>query len=142
MATTTTLRRWGGFLASALLVPALPAALIAACTSDNANPQPGPPSYTIGGDAGDAGGQTGHPDDSGTTVTPPDDSSTGADAPLTQKDGAPVGDAASCETDGGCWSCTPASPAEFLNQCTSSQCSPFPNATRLPNYDGGLPPLN
>jgi hypothetical protein len=135
MATTTTLRRWGVVLVSAVLAPA---ALIAACSSDNANPQP--PVYTVTNN--DSGQQPTHPDDSGIGVTPPDDSSTNADAPLTQKDGALVQDAASCGTDGGCWSCTPASSSEFLNQCTSSQCSPFQNAARLPNYDGGLPPLN
>jgi hypothetical protein len=73
----------------------------------------------------------------------PDDSGFGnPDAPLTQLDGALVTDASVCTTDAGCWSCTPQIPSEFLNQCTASQCTPFVNAQRLPNYDGGLPPLN
>jgi hypothetical protein len=138
MATTTSLRRWGTVLVAALVGPA---ALIAACSNDNTNPQPNPPVYTVNPDSGQTVTKS---DDAGSTVTPPDDSSTNAnpDAPLTQKDGALVGDAASCASDAGCWSCTPATSSEFLNQCTSSQCSPFSNTTRLPNYDGGLPPLN
>jgi hypothetical protein len=50
-------------------------------------------------------------------------------------------DAAVCQTDGGCYQCSPTTNAEFLNQCTTSVCVPFDNATRLPSFDGGLAPL-
>jgi hypothetical protein len=145
MATKKSFRRLGALLVSMLLAPG---ALVAACSDDNSNPVP--PVYTL--DSGTI--------DTGTPATQTD-SSTGADAtgdssqstsedsaadtnPIaTQQDGAPIPDASpeACTTDAGCWSCTPTTTPEFLNQCTSSQCSPFDNWTRLPNYDGGLPPL-
>ena len=132
MAASTLARQCGVALFSALLAGA---AFIGACSSNDANPQP-PPVYTTGGDSGtpQSGG------DSGSVVTPGNDASTADDAAHDSAPTPPV-DAAGCTADSGCWSCTPASTPEFLNQCTSSQCSPFANATRLPNYDGGLPPL-
>jgi hypothetical protein len=127
-----------------------PGAFVAACSSDNSNPIP--PVYTLdSGTAVDTGTPSSQADSStGADSSPSNgDGSPSADAnadttPIaTQPDGAPIQpeDAATCETDAGCWSCTPTSPPEFLNQCTSSQCSPFDNASRLPDYDGGLPPL-
>jgi hypothetical protein len=146
MATKKSFRRVGAALISMLLAPG---AFVAACSNDNSNPVP--PVYTL--DSGTV--DTGTPSTQGDSSTgadssqPNDDGSSSADSnadtnPIaTQPDGAPIQpeDAATCTTDAGCWSCTPTSTPEFLNQCTSSQCSPFDNAQRLPNYDGGLPPL-
>jgi hypothetical protein len=53
-------------------------------------------------------------------------------------------EAAPCGTEAGrCYPCTPTTPIEFLNACTSAACIPFDNATRLTRLlpDGGLPPL-
>jgi hypothetical protein len=138
MATMTSRRGWVFALAVAFFAPA---ALIGACSDDNSNPTPTPPVYQVGNDSGSNPTPT---PDSGNGNPPPDDSGPqgNPDAPLTQLDGALVGDAAVCTTDAGCWSCTPVTSGEFLNQCTASHCSPFVNALRLPNYDGGLPPLN
>jgi hypothetical protein len=118
---------------------------LAACSSDASNPQP---VYNVTHDGGDAarGVDSSTPKGDGSTPPPVGDGGSGIDA--TQSDAttsdsgfdAPHVDAASCSTDGGCWSCTPATTPEFLNQCTSSQCVPFDNH-RLPNFDGGLPPL-
>jgi hypothetical protein len=98
--------------------------------------------YQVGNDSGTEGGVDG--------TTPTGDSAPGTDAPQTGDDGglqdgqvvpdAPQ-DAVACTTDAGCWSCLPTTTPEFLNQCTTSQCSPFANAQRLPDYDGSLPPL-
>ncbi len=129
-------RRW---LAAVALIVLAPGAIVIACSSNNANPQPGTV-YQVD----DAGGtQPPQGEDSGPGYVQPDDSGFGnPDAPLTQLDGALVSDASVCTTDADCWSCTPQTPPEFLNQCTASQCTPFVNAQRLPNYDGGLPPLH
>jgi hypothetical protein len=144
----------GAALASASLLSWL---LLSACSSSNSNPTP---VYNLGGDGGDATHRSGSSSDASQdgkidalvhsdVVTPP------ADVQL-PTDGAPPADAlidvsildghtvdaAVCATDGGCYKCTPTTNAEFLNQCTTSTCAPFNNAQRLPNYDGGLPPLN
>ncbi len=132
MASSTFARQCGVALFSSLLAGA---AFVGACSSNDSNPQP-PPTYTVGGDSG----QPASNGDSGNVVNPGNDASSPQDAAHDSAPGLPV-DAAGCTADSGCWSCTPATTSEFLNQCTSSQCSPFANATRLPNYDGGLPPL-
>jgi hypothetical protein len=134
MATLTMSRRWAVALVAALLVAG---GLVAACSSNNTNPQPAPV-YQVGNDSGTDG------------TTPSGDSAPGPDAPQTEPDGglqdgqvlpdAPE-DAVACTTDAGCWSCLPTTTPQFLNQCTASQCSPFANAQRLPDYDGSLPPL-
>lgn len=128
-------------------------AAFVACSSNATNPTP---VYNVGHDAGDA-----KRSDTGTT---PPHVDAGVDARLTHDaavdaigdafippdvridvnliDGSVV-DGAECTTgDGGCWRCEPTTPPEFLNQCTSSQCSPYDNAAHLPAYDGGgLAPL-
>jgi hypothetical protein len=116
------------------------AGLVEACSSGNSNPVP--PVYTIteaGADSGDSSpaGDVSSGQDS--AAPPPGDSS----VPDSANDSAETSvDAASCGADGGCWNCTPATAQEFLNQCTSSQCTPFDNLQRLPDWDGGaLPPL-
>jgi hypothetical protein len=81
----------------------------------------------------------------GGTVTTSDGGVTTSDAGQAEADaGHVVADAGvNCYGDGGCWSCTPQTQPEFLNQCTGSQCSGFDNAARLQGLypDGGLPPL-
>jgi hypothetical protein len=132
-------RRWAVILGAGGLVAG---ALLAACSSSS-NPQPNNV-YQVGSDAGDSGVD-------GTTPQP--EAGTGADVQQQpdggQEDGdlqdgelLPDQDAQSCTTDAGCWSCIPTTEPEFLNQCTTSQCSPFVNTQRLPDYDGSLPPLN
>jgi hypothetical protein len=122
------IRRW-----SALLVPAMlgAAAVVAACSSSNSS-NPTPPVYSVEGGV-----------DAGVDVTQPQDAAPSQDAApeAAPVDAGPPEDAVACTADSGCWSCTPQTPTEFLNQCTSSQCSPFNNAQRLPDYDGSLPPL-
>lgn len=135
---TKVTRRWAAILGLGVLVAG---ALVAACSS-NSNPQPANV-YQVGNDGGDGGVD-------GTTSL----SEAGPGADVQQPDGGqddgnlqdgellPNQDAASCTTDAGCWSCIPTTEPEFLNQCTTSQCSPFANTQRLPDYDGSLPPLN
>lgn len=118
---------------SAVLVPAVlgAAAVVAACSSNNSsNPQP--PVYSVEGGAGQ---------DASVDVQQQQDGSSQDAGSDGQAEAAPPEDAAACTADSGCWSCSPQTPTEFLNQCTSSQCSPFVNAQRLPDYDGSLPPL-
>lgn len=118
---------------SAALVPAVlgAAAVVAACSGNNSsNPQP--PVYSVEGGAGQ---------DASVDVQQQQDGSSQDAGSEGQAEAAPPEDAAACTADSGCWSCTPQTPTEFLNQCTSSQCSPFVNAQRLPDYDGSLPPL-
>ncbi len=92
--------------------------------------------YKVGSEAG-----TPRSSQDANQPVPSDDGSSGPDtAPPSLRDAQlPPEDAATCTSDAGCWSCLPETPAEFLNQCTASQCSPFVNTQRLPNYDGGLP---
>jgi hypothetical protein len=138
MATLHSLRRTSAVLAAILLVPA---AVIAACSSNNSNPSPGNGNtYNVP----ETGSQQQGSDDSGPGSQKSDDAGGGSpvDAPLTQKDGALVTDAASCETDSGCWACSPTTPSQFLNQCTGSTCFPFPASSFPAGYDGSLPPLN
>jgi hypothetical protein len=133
MATMTNSLRWGAAIAS-LLLPA--AGLVAACSSNNSNPQPVTPVYGLEGGAD----VTTNDAPNGTDAA---QESSVADAPAEAEAGeaAPPEDAAACTTDAGCWTCTPQTTPEFLNQCTTSQCSPFVNLQRLPDYDGSLPPL-
>ena len=137
MATNTMSRGWAVVLVSSLLTAG---GLVAACSS-NSNPQPAPV-YQVGNDSGTDGGVDG--------TTTPGDSGPGSDAAETGQDDGPQDgqvlpdapeDAVACTTDAGCWSCLPTTTPEFLNQCTTSQCSPFVNTQRLPDYDGSLPPL-
>jgi hypothetical protein len=137
---TTKSRPWVTALALAL---ASLAAIVAACSNNDANPEPTTPVYQVGNEAGTTSSEdSGSSSGSSSGSQPEDASPSTIDAPLTQLDGALVLDAAVCTTDAGCWSCTPATTPEFLNQCTGSACSPFSNAQRLPGFDGGLPPLN
>jgi hypothetical protein len=118
--------------------------LVAACSNSNANPAP---VYQVGNEGG-ADGTTGTTD-GGTDGTAPSGDAA-PDAPQSEPDGdlqdgevvpdAPQ-DALTCTTDAGCWTCLPTTTSQFLNQCTTSQCSPFVNTQRLPDYDGSLPPL-
>ncbi|MFT3773685.1 MAG: hypothetical protein QM820_50570 [Minicystis sp.] len=52
------------------------------------------------------------------------------------------GAAPNCDGPNGCYACAPKKNEEFLNACTTAQCSPFDNAARLPLYNNGnLPPV-
>jgi hypothetical protein len=120
---------------------AVPAGLVAACSSNSDNPTPNIPVYPVD-DAGDA-----------TTILPTDSGGSSAEASTSPDSSTNPGhdagaDAAppctSALTDAGCYVCPSTSP-QFLNQCSGVgvQCSGFNNLTRLPNYDGGaLAPLN
>ena len=52
---------------------------------------------------------------------------------------------ASCtdQAAGSCYACSPKTPAQFLNACTSAACVPFDDQARLTNLaaSGQLPPL-
>jgi hypothetical protein len=132
--------------------------LYAACSTNSSNPTP-TPIYTIHADGGDAtarkdGSSTAHADAGIDGTTPPSRHDGGFDAPppdvlhldgstdVIPADASHPDSSIPCETDAGCWSCLPTTGPQFLNQCTASQCSPFDNFQRLPNYDGSLPPLN
>lgn len=63
-------------------------------------------------------------------------------------DGGPLGDgsAGSCadvDLTQTCYACTPQTNAQFLNSCSSSDCVPFDDKTRVTMLlpDGGLPPV-
>jgi hypothetical protein len=120
----------------------------AGCSSGS-NPQPPSQVFTLGDEAGtDAttAAEAGSDATSQGTADAGLDSSV-SDAALPPADvavDAPPFDAAACVADSGCWSCPPlqSDAATFLNHCTSAQCVPFDNLTRLPGYDGGLPPLH
>lgn len=125
-----TLRLLGALTLGSLLA----GTFVVACGSDDANPTPTTPVYTIDGSTAATPDSSVSPSPdagSGDSSTPPTDTGTIADTgPL------PDVDAAACTQDSGCWSCTPATQPEFLNQCTSSSCTPFDDR-RVPNYDGG-----
>lgn len=136
MASLTSLR-----LAGALFAPlTIATAALAASCSNNDNPQPQTPVYTT-----DSGADTSVQPDTGPGGDdggPTSEASADGPSDAPSNDAQPDVDAAACTTDAGCWSCPPTTPPQFLNQCTSSTCSPFANATRVPGYDGGaLPPL-
>jgi len=69
------------------------------------------------------------------------------DAAVNGGDG-PNGEAApSCDNfnpaSGQCYPCAPTIDPQFLNSCTTGQCVPFDDKTRVPmaNPDGSLPPV-
>jgi hypothetical protein len=130
-------------LAAAVTVAlGVPAALFAACSSDNSNPTPNTPIvYTVPDSGDDSTTSTTGPD--GGVVTTPDGSTVpptgdaaGADA---SSEAAPT--CTSQQTDAGCWICPSQTPTsnEFLNQCNAAgvHCSPYSNAANIPGYDGG-----
>ncbi len=45
--------------------------------------------------------------------------------------------------DSSCYFCAPSTPSQLLNACTSAECVPFDDTTRLTHLlpDGALPPL-
>lgn len=138
MSANRSLRCAGGVVATCAFVIT---AFVGACSSGNSNPTP--PVYTVDGDASTTTDATsGQSDATGTTTpdagSPPE---AGDSSPEASLDASPL-DAAACTADSGCWTCTPTTALQFLNQCTASTCVPFDNLARLPNYDGGaLPPL-
>jgi len=46
-----------------------------------------------------------------------------------------------CNDPAGCWRCAPVEQVHFLNRCTTSDCAPFDNRSRLPLFATPLPPL-
>ncbi len=71
---------------------------------------------------------------------------TGVDSGLDSSIVADSGSAeASCSSDAaaGCYACTPTTPYQIINACTSSACVPFDDTNRLTNMpeSGTLPPL-
>ena len=48
-----------------------------------------------------------------------------------------------CEPQGeyDCYPCAPKTDAQYLNQCSDAECSPFDNADRIPGFTGTLPDL-
>src|SRR5690349_7017536 len=113
----------------AILASAGATALVA-CSSES-NPRPPDTTFTTSsgtttsatgtGGAGGGGGSTGSSSATGTGG---------------------AGGAPSCDGPNGCYSCAPKTGTQLLNACTTSQCSPFDNAARLPLYNNGnLPPL-
>jgi hypothetical protein len=130
-------------LAAAVTVAlAIPAALVAACSS-NSNPAPNTPVvYTVADSGEDSTTSTTGPDGNvitpdGSTVTPP--TGDGGTADGSNEAQAPA--CTSQQTDAGCWICPSQTPTsnEFLNQCsgTGVHCSPYSNAANIPGYDGG-----
>ncbi len=105
----------------ALALALAPAALTAACSSDE-NAAPSGPSVfdPPGGGVGGSGGAAGSPA------------------------GGSAGAPSACLDPTGCFSasCAPQANGDFLNRCTDAQCARFDNAARLPRLAGGaLPPL-
>ncbi len=118
-------------LAALTFASVLAGTLVVACGSDDSNPSPTTPVYTVDGST------TPGTDSSVTPQPDGGDGSTTADSgPIADTGPLADVDAAGCTQDSGCWSCTPGTEPEFLNQCTASHCTPFDNA-RVPNYDGG-----
>jgi hypothetical protein len=157
----STLPKNHGVCFTLLAASTMSLAFLSACSSDSSNPLPVynlDAAYT--GDAGHKTDSSVHHSTDGSidgkkdVATSVDGRTTPVDGPL-PTDGAPPADAlidvhildgafvdaSVCGADGGCYKCTPTTNVEFLNQCTASSCTPFDNAARLPNYDGGLPPL-
>jgi hypothetical protein len=59
----------------------------------------------------------------------------------------PLGDGASgdCSADfdaGQCYPCAATTNDQLLNACSSSNCVPFDDTTRVPNFTGTLPPVS
>jgi hypothetical protein len=73
------------------------------------------------------GPSTGNQGDATTPTTPV----TGIDS------GAPSAD---CKGTNGCYSCKPATSAQFLNACAEG-CQKFDNSKRIPGFTGTLPPI-
>lgn len=118
------------FAALALGITALAAP---ACDSDG---NPTPPTTSSSG----SGGSTTTSSGTGGTATTSSSGTGGAGTGGANTGGG--GGAPNCDGPNGCYSCPPTKNEQFLNACTSAQCSPFDNAARLPLYNNGnLPPV-
>ena len=103
------------------------AAAISACSSES-NPKPPDTTFTTSSSTTTGAGGAGGGSSSSSSAT-----GTGGDG---------SGGAANCDGPNGCYSCPPKTGSQFLNACTSTQCSPFDNGKRLPLYNNGnLPPI-
>ncbi len=106
------------------------AAVISACSSES-NPKPPDTEFTTSSSTTTSATGTGGAGGGGTSSS----SATGTG-------GGGTGGAANCDGPNGCYSCPPKTGSQFLNACTSAQCSPFNNVARLPLYNNGnLPPI-
>ncbi len=126
---------------------AAPAAFVVACSSDNnSNPTP---VTTYDANLPPPDSSTGTQDDASAAadvaVTPGEDAAIDVrEEPIVLEDAqactASRAAAQGVSADAGCWSCTPQSKPEYLNQCagTGVLCVKFDNA-RVPGYDGGAP---
>jgi hypothetical protein len=104
------------------------AAAISACSSES-NPKPPDTEFTTSSSTTTSATGTGGAGGGGTSSS----SATGTGG---------SGGAQSCDGPNGCYSCPPKTGAQFLNACTTTQCSPFDNVKRLPLYNNGnLPPI-
>jgi hypothetical protein len=115
-------------------------AAIAACSSDS-NPAP-PNDFTTssgsgaGSTASSSASGTGGSESTSTTTT----TTTGTSTSTTTSGaggGGTGGAPPNCDGPNGCYSCAPKTGNQFLDACTTSQCSPFDNVARLPLYNNG-----
>lgn len=54
-------------------------------------------------------------------------------------DGSSSGDCGADFDAGQCYPCTATNTDQLLNACTTSNCVPFDDTARVPNFDGSLP---
>jgi hypothetical protein len=101
-------------------------AFVACSSSDD----PQPPGTTFETDTGT------------TTETASDDTGTTLDAPSETAIDSGTPDTANCVGEAGCFNCKPTTNEQFLDKCTSSECSPFDDKSRIPTstWDGGKLP--
>jgi hypothetical protein len=106
-------------------------AVISACSSES-NPKPPDTEFTTSSSSTTSATGTGGAGGGGTSSS----SATGTGGGGTG--GAPP----NCDGPNGCYACPPKTGSQFLNACTTTQCSPFDNVKRLPLYNNGnLPPI-
>jgi hypothetical protein len=134
--------------AALLLALTLPVA----CSDDDENAQPAPPTFpTTGGSGGSSAGASGGGSDAGSGGS---DAGSGGSSAGSGGDGGAAGTAGTagtggaagaggnCQGENGCYACPPTTLEHYLNRCTGAQCVPFDDAARLPLYNGGnLPPV-
>ncbi len=119
------------YVSGALIGLVAGAALFGACSSEeNAEPRrPVVTGGTGGGGTGGSAGTGGSTAGTGGTLGDAGPDGSGSDATAPCVDAGPTG----------CVAC-PVEPADFLKQCSNSQCSRFDNS-RIRGFDGSLPPL-
>jgi hypothetical protein len=139
------------FFTNPLVVVALGAAMAFAVAcgddDDSANPAPGGGTKATGGTNGTAGKNTGGNSTAGKTNnmagTPTEVAGGGGAGPVPETGGAGAGGAPDCTDDAdlGCYSCKPSTTDQYLNQCPTTGCKGFDNATLTSVVNGKLPKL-